>query len=120
MIGALETDMAIERGHHPHHYRGSWQQRIPMTQWNSRLALPLNKESDFWMQYWSCLYWSVTALVKVPWIAPNTVIEKLYASAVVMVGAIFFASLLGSIVAAIASSDSAWAISTPTSSKRSC
>ena len=69
MIGALETDMAIERGHHRDHYRGSWQQRIPMTQWNSRLALPLHKESDFWMQYWSCLYWSVTALVKVPWIA---------------------------------------------------
>ena len=37
-----------------------------------------------------------------PWIAPNTILEKTYASAVVMVGAIFFASLLGSIVSAIA------------------
>ena len=54
------------------------------------------------MQYFSSLYWSFTALVKVPWIAPNTELEKLYAAAIVMIGAIFFASLLGSIVAAIA------------------
>jgi hypothetical protein len=39
---------------------------------------------------------------QVPWIAPNTVSEKLFSSFVVMIGAIFFASLLGAIVAAIA------------------
>jgi hypothetical protein len=52
-------------------------------------------------RYFSAVYWALTALVKVPWIAPNTVLEKLYASFVVMLGAIFFASLLGAIVAAI-------------------
>ena len=40
-----------------------------------------------------------------PWIAPNTILEKFYASCIVMLGAIFFASLLGSIVAAIAAVD---------------
>ena len=36
-----------------------------------------------------------------PWIAPNTILEKGFSSIIVMVGAIFFASLLGSIVTAI-------------------
>ena len=104
-IGALETDHAIANGASISTYKASWLQRIPMTKWNSRLAYPLTKDSDFAMQYWSSLYWSFTALVKVPWIAPNTILEKAFASAVVMVGAIFFASLLGAIVSAIAAVD---------------
>ena len=104
-IGALETQYAYESGIPVDVYRSSWLQRIPLTKWNSQLAYSLSKESTFVMQYFSSLYWSVTALVKVPWIAPNTVVEKVYASAVVMIGAIFFASLLGSIVAAIAAID---------------
>ena len=104
-IGALETDAALASGLYDGAlpYTSSWLQRIPMTKWNSKFAYKLTiDQSSFAMQYWSSLYWSFTALVKVPWIPPNTVVEKLYASAVVMVGAIFFAWLLGSIVAAIA------------------
>ena len=119
-------------GVHPHAYRKSWLQRIPDMKWNSKFAFALSAggkpqvssthtaftpslhpltlspssfplpQGTFAMQYFSSLYWSFTALVKVPWIAPNTELEKLYAAAIVMIGAIFFASLLGSIVAAIA------------------
>ena len=35
---------------------------------------------------------------------PNTELEKLYAAAIVMIGAIFFASLLGSIVVLVVAS----------------
>ena len=41
------------------------------------------------------------APIQVPWIAPNTILEKLFASFIVFLGAILFAWLLGSIVAAI-------------------
>ena len=50
---------------------------------------------DLGLQYMSSLYWSLTALVKVPWVAPTTVVEKLYGGLTVMLGAIFFAALLG-------------------------
>lgn len=76
-------------------------QRIPKVKWNGNNAYAIHKHSPFEQQYLSSLYWSFTALVKVPWIAPNTTAEKVYSSLVIIAGAVFFAWLLGSIVAAI-------------------
>ena len=104
-LGAVETDYAVAAlvasGSDSSEYRENWQQRIPQMGWNSNLATRLNKNSSFGQQYWSSIYWSFTALVKVPWIAPKTVLELTYSAVIVFIGAIFFAWLLGSIVAAI-------------------
>ena len=47
------------------------------------------------------MYWSLTTLMKTPWVGPDTVTEKIYASLMVVVGATLFAMLLGSVTAMI-------------------
>ena len=105
-IGAEETktahDQLLAEGKPASMYDNSWLQRIPAMAWNGRgKAYPLELDSPFWQQYLSSLYWALTALVKVPWIVPFTVGERAFASLIVMVGAIFFAFLLGTVVAAL-------------------
>jgi hypothetical protein len=47
-------------------WRDSWLQRIPTIKWNGPNAYALDKPtSTFGQQYFSSLYWSFTALVKV-------------------------------------------------------
>ena len=82
-------------------YSSSWLQQIPQIRWNGEKAYALTLDSPLAQQYFSSLYWSLTALVKVPWVAPTTVVEKLYGGLTVMLGAIFFAALLGNITAAV-------------------
>jgi len=53
----------------------------------------------------SATYWSLTALIKTPWVHPDTVIEKAYATVMVVVGAVVFAAILGNITAMINSFD---------------
>jgi len=53
----------------------------------------------------SSLYWSLTTLIKTPWVHPDTIIEKVVASAIVVMGAILFAAILGNITAMINSFD---------------
>lgn len=60
-------------------------------------------------QYFSALYWSLTVLIKTPWVGPDTVLEKVVASVAVMVGAITFAALLGMVTALTQSFDKAGA-----------
>jgi hypothetical protein len=104
LIGSIETRNGRaeleDRGEDADDYRDSWLQRIAEMEWNGRQALSLSLDSPLSQQYTSSLYWSFTALVKVPWIAPFTVWEKAFASCVVIIGAIFFALLLGNITAA--------------------
>ena len=38
---------------------------LRQTKWNSKKAYALSKDSTFAQQYWSSIYWSFTALVKV-------------------------------------------------------
>ena len=47
----------------------------------------------------SSLYWSLTTLIKTPWVHPDTILEKVWASVIVVVGAIMFAAILGNITA---------------------
>ena len=53
----------------------------------------------------SALYWSLTTLIKTPWVHPDTIVEKVVASAIVVMGAIMFAAILGNITAMINSFD---------------
>ena len=57
------------------------------------------------LAYMSSLYWSLTTLIKTPWVHPDTILEKIMASIVVVVGAIMFAAILGNITAMINSFD---------------
>jgi len=53
----------------------------------------------------SSLYWSLTTLIKTPWVHPDTIVEKAFASLIVVAGAIVFAAILGNITAMINSFD---------------
>jgi len=57
------------------------------------------------LEYMSSLYWSLTTLIKTPWVHPDTIVEKVFASFIVVVGAILFAAILGNITAMINSFD---------------
>jgi len=61
--------------------------------------------SELGMEYMSSLYWSLTTLIKTPWVHPDTILEKVWASLIVVVGAIMFAAILGNITAMINSFD---------------
>ena len=69
----------------------SWLQRIP--------GQTLTNSSSFGHQYLSSMYWSLTTLMKTPWVGPDTVAEKVFASVAVVIGAVLFAALLGNVTA---------------------
>merc|ERR1719261_2170731 len=85
---------------------------------NNLIPLPINGEfcdqykcNDLLsQQYMSCFYWSITMLMKTPYTHPDTVFEKVYASIMVLVGAIVFALLLGNMTAFINSFDKSGAV----------
>jgi len=56
-------------------------------------------------QYASALYWSLTMLMKTAYVGPDTLVEKVSACALVIVGAMQFALLLGNVVAMLTSYD---------------
>ena len=56
-------------------------------------------EDSLGLEYMSSLYWSLTTLIKTPWVHPDTILEKIFASVIVVVGAILFAAILGNITA---------------------
>ena len=67
--------------------------------------MPDGSPVEFWQKYMSSLYWSLTTLIKTPWVHPDTVGEKAVASIIVVFGAILFAAILGNITAMINSFD---------------
>lgn len=75
----------------------TWLQRIP--------GQTLTNASKFEHQYLSSMYWSLTTLMKTPWVGPDTVIEKVFASVAVLIGAILFAALLGNVTALVQTFD---------------
>ena len=75
----------------------SWLQRVP--------GQPLTNSSALEHQYWSAMYWSLTTLMKTPWVGPDTELEKLFASFAVVMGAILFAALLGNVTALVQTFD---------------
>jgi len=56
-------------------------------------------KEDWLNQYLSSFYWSLTMLMKTPFVGPDTVTEKFFACFVVILGAILFALLLGQFTA---------------------
>lgn len=66
---------------------------------------PYCEDGGVGLRYMSSLYWSLTTLIKTPWVHPDTIMEKLYASLIVVMGAILFAAILGNITAMINSFD---------------
>ena len=62
-------------------------------------------ETSLAQQYWSSFYWSLTTLMKTPWVGPDTVAEKVYASFCVVFGAVLFATLLANVTAMVSSYD---------------
>jgi CRP-like cAMP-binding protein len=75
----------------------SWLSRIP--------GEPLTDVSNVEHQYLSSMYWSLTTLMKTPWVGPDTVGEKMFASLAVVMGAILFAALLGNVTALVQTFD---------------
>ena len=75
----------------------SWLKRIP--------GEALTNASKFEHQYLSSMYWSLTTLMKTPWVGPDTVYEKMFASLAVVMGAILFAALLGNVTALVQTFD---------------
>ena len=61
--------------------------------------------TDWSQQYLSSMYWSLTTLMKTPWIGPDTVLEKLFSCVCVVLGATLFATLLGNVTALVSSYD---------------
>lgn len=52
-------------------------------------------QSSFAMRYWTCLYWAITTLIKVPWLHPLSTAEQMFAALVTSIGAVFFAFIIG-------------------------
>ena len=80
-------------------YEGkSWLLRVPAgsTYLDKNVSV-----TPFSQQYMSAMYWSLTALMKTPWVGPDTVAEKIYACLMVVLGATLFAMLLGNVTAMI-------------------
>ena len=75
----------------------SWIRRIPDD------GEKLSPESSFAQQYVSSFYWSLTTLMKTPWIGPDTIAEKTVATCAIFAGAIFYASFLGTVQGSYAS-----------------
>jgi hypothetical protein len=75
----------------------SWLTRVP--------GHPLTEGSPLLHQYISSMYWSLTTLMKTPWVGPDTQLEKLFASFAVVMGAILFAALLGNVTALVQTFD---------------
>lgn len=63
------------------------------------------KDASMLQRVMSSLYWSLTTLIKTPWVHPDTIVEKAFASLIVVAGAIVFAAILGNITAMINSFD---------------
>lgn len=76
--------------------------------WVVRVDAPLiPEETDVLVQYISALYWSLTMLMKSPYIGPDTLGEKLFSCAMVVLGTLIFAIILSQITAMFLSFDRA-------------
>lgn len=82
----------------------SWVVRAGVVDGCDDSAVPTNS-TELGLEYMSSLYWSLTTLIKTPWVHPDTILEKVFASVIVVVGAIMFAAILGNITAMINSFD---------------
>jgi len=75
----------------------SWLRRVPRGQ------EPLSPDSSFGDQYITSFFWSLTTLMKTPWIGPDTIAEKITTIVAICSGAVFYASFLGTVQGGYAS-----------------
>ena len=68
---------------------------------------PVTPESGMATQYFTAFYWSVTTLVKVPWVLPLTVYEQMYTSLLILLGTFTFSVIIGQITMQIKALDMA-------------
>ena len=54
-----------------------------------------------WNQWLTSFYWALTMLMKMPNVGPDTLLEKFFSCVIVIIGAIFFALLLGQVTTLI-------------------
>ena len=63
--------------------------------------LSFAEPDEVWHQWLTSFYWALTMLMKMPNVGPDTTLEKIYSCAIVIIGAIFFALLLGQVTALV-------------------
>ena len=86
-----------------HSHPCSWLRRIP----DGELLSP---DSSFEVQYVSSFFWSLTTLMKTPWVGPDTVAEKVIGTFAIFAGAIFYAYFLSTVQGSYASYNKAAAL----------
>lgn len=73
----------------------------------SSSGAPVTRDSSLGDQYWSSFYWSVTTLVKVPWVMPETWMEQLYTAVIIIIGTFTFSVIIGQVTMQIKALDNA-------------
>ena len=93
LVGKLVYDHDVSHDEELHDGHG--------TSWLSRVAgnEVLDADSTLAMKYSTSWYWALTMLMKTPFVGPDAVAEKVFASIAVVLGAIIFAALLGNVTA---------------------
>ena len=69
-----------------------------------RPRTPVTPLSPPAQQYWTAMYWSITTLLRVPWVSPSGGGARLYTSAATILGAIAFAFFNGEVHAIVRNS----------------
>jgi hypothetical protein len=68
---------------------------------NMNPYLSIKQPDEVWNQWLTSWYWALTMLMKMPNVGPDTALEKAFSCFTVIVGAIFFALLLGQVTTLI-------------------
>lgn len=68
---------------------------------NMNPYLSIEQPDEVWNQWLTSFYWALTMLMKMPNVGPDTALEKAFSCFTVIVGAIFFALLLGQVTTLI-------------------
>ena len=70
----------------------------------SRPSARVDVRSSLAQRYLTCFYWSVTTLLRVPFVAPITLFEQLFTCVVTLLGAVGFAFFNGEVTAIVRAS----------------
>ena len=63
---------------------------------SSHATASLDPTTSTWaMRYWSCMYWALTTMTKVPWVTPRSWPEQFFGAIAFFSGALFYAFLVG-------------------------
>jgi CRP-like cAMP-binding protein len=71
----------------------------------SHVRFLIDNEVSMDKQYLTSLYWALTMVMKSPWLPPSRANEQIFASIILVLGAMLFAAFIGNFTTAIASYD---------------